>query len=274
MTQTLAQGGDVSNYFVDEAGDATLFGRGGRLLVGAPGCSKCFMIGVAHLPDPAKAAEELGCLRKELLADPYFRDVPSMQPDGGKTALGFHACKDLPEVRREVLRLLPCLQAKVQVVIRRKLELAEVVRRVNAIGRTLSGNDLYDDLVKRLFRNLLHKADQNSIVFAWRGKGDRAEALTEAVARAKRNFDRRFGSTVGKPTRIHSARPRDCAGLQVFDYYLWALQRLHERGEDRFFSLLAPGYRLIMDLDDTRNKPYGEWYSDANPLTLRKMKAL
>jgi hypothetical protein len=45
-----------------------------------------------------------------------------------------------------------------------------------------------------------------------------------------------------------------------------------ERGEDRFFRLLAPDYRLIMDLDDTRNRPYGEWYSDANPLTLEKIK--
>ena len=27
-------------YFVDEAGDATLFGSGGRVLVGEPGCSR------------------------------------------------------------------------------------------------------------------------------------------------------------------------------------------------------------------------------------------
>jgi hypothetical protein len=27
-----------------------------------------------------------------------------------------------------------------------------------------------------------------------------------------------------------------------------------------------------MDLDDKRNKPYGEWYSDRNPLTLEKLR--
>jgi hypothetical protein len=27
-----------------------------------------------------------------------------------------------------------------------------------------------------------------------------------------------------------------------------------------------------MDLDDTRNKPYGEWYSDSNMLALKKLK--
>ncbi|MEH2178191.1 hypothetical protein [Nostoc sp.] len=35
---------------------------------------------------------------------------------------------------------------------------------------------------------------------------------------------------------------------------------------------LAKKYRLIMDLDDNRNKPYGEWYGDRNPLTLEKLK--
>jgi hypothetical protein len=47
---------------------------------------------------------------------------------------------------------------------------------------------------------------------------------------------------------------------------------MFERGVDRFFNLLAPAYRLVMDLDDTRKKPYGEWYSDSNPLKLEKIK--
>jgi hypothetical protein len=57
----------------------------------------------------------------------------------------------------------------------------------------------------------------------------------------------------------------------VVDYYLWALQRLMERKEDRFFTLLAKDFRLIMDIDDTRAKPYGQWYSDQNPLMLQKI---
>jgi len=47
---------------------------------------------------------------------------------------------------------------------------------------------------------------------------------------------------------------------------------MFERGEDRFFHLLATGYRLVMDLDDTRNKPYGEWYSASNPLEMKRIK--
>ena len=46
---------------------------------------------------------------------------------------------------------------------------------------------------------------------------------------------------------------------------------MYERREDRFFESLRPAYRLIMDLDDTTSKPYGEWYTSDNPLTLEKI---
>jgi len=73
------------------------------------------------------------------------------------------------------------------------------------------------------------------------------------------------------PTVARAGYPHEHAGLQIVDYYLWALQRLYERGEDRFFNMLAGGYRLIMDIDDTAKKSYGEWFSDSHPLTLDKI---
>jgi hypothetical protein len=264
----------VHYYFVDEAGDLNLFNRRGAVIVGRPGVSRAFMVGVAHLPDPEAAARRLEELRSGLLSDPYFQGVPSMQPDGGKTALCFHAKDDVAEVRREVFRLLPQLGAKVQVAIRRKDTLVSEARMAHRRGSRLSDGDVYDDLIKRLFRNLLHKADENRIVFARRGKAVRRDALADAIDRARKNFERRWGRQPARPTTIESAYPSAAAGLQIVDYYLWALQRLYERGEERFFRILAPDYRLIMDLDDTRNKPYGQWYSDSNPLALEKMKPL
>ena len=49
---------------------------------------------------------ELAALRAQLLSDPYFKGVPSMLPEAKKTALFFHAKDDLPEVRREVFKVL------------------------------------------------------------------------------------------------------------------------------------------------------------------------
>ena len=68
------------HFFVDEAGDLTLFDRKGRLIIGETGVSTCFMVGVATLPDPQAAHDKLEELRTGLLADPYFKNVPSMQP--------------------------------------------------------------------------------------------------------------------------------------------------------------------------------------------------
>ncbi len=258
----------VHHYFVDEAGDLNLFNKKGQALLGKAGVSYFFMVGVAQLPEPAEAARQLEELRQTLVADPYFKGVPSMQ----KTALAFHAKDDVAEVRREVFRLLPQLGAKVQVAIRCK---SILVREGQALFRyrqsKLQANDVYDDLIKRLFRNLLHKAERNEIMFARRGTAPRKAALQQAIERARENFAARWGDRGVKPTRIQAAYPHSQAGLQVIDYYLWALQRFYERGESRFFELLAPGYRLIMDLDDKRHKPYGSWYSDKNPLTLEKL---
>ena len=189
-----------------------------------------------------------------------------------RTTLFFHAKDDQPEVRWKIFQLLASLDAKVIVAFRRKEYLAKTARTLMTRGQKIQPNDIYDDLVKRLFKNLLHKAEENTIVFARRGKSARQHALENAIRRAQHNFKSATGIRSDSRTKIVSASPSEYAGLQIVDYYLWALQRMLERGEDRFFDMLRPAYRLIMDLDDTRNRPYGEWYSDANPLELVKIK--
>jgi hypothetical protein len=269
----MTQSATVHHYFVDEAGDLTLSNKRGQVMIGRPGVSRVFMVGVAHLPDPRRVRRVLDETRAALVGDPYFKNVPSMRPEASKTAICFHANDDLPEVRREVFKVLPDFGAKVQVAIRRKIDIATEARLAwRRFGRKLTGHHVYDDLVKRPFKNLLHKAAQNRITFARRGKSDREAALTQALDKARRNFEAKWGVHIDRPTWVHSAYPSECPGLQVIDYYLWALQRLYERAEDRFYRLLAGQYRLIMDLDDTRNRPYGEWYSDSNPLELSKLK--
>jgi hypothetical protein len=267
----------IHHYFVDEAGDTTLFSKRGRVLVGTEGCSSVFMLGLAHIPDPDGVTQKLDQLRMELLSDPYFKNVPSMQLEEKKTAIAFHAKNDLPEVRREVFKLIATLGVQVFVAIRRKSNLAEIGIKARQHGaKAMIGPDqIYDDLVKRILKHRLHIADRNSIVFARRGKSARIAALASAIERAKTNFAKQHAAHAKDiPTDIEALYPSQCASLQVVDYYLWAIQRMYERGEDRFFDLLRPDYRLIMDLDDHRRKPYGEWYDSRNQLTLQKMKAL
>lgn len=263
---------NVNSFFVDEAGDLTLFGKRGRIAVGEDGVSKYFMVGIAQISNPTFVDALLAELRTNLLNDPYFKGVPSMQSGAGKTARSFHASKDPPEVRRDVIANLKLTKAKVFVAVRRKQNLAEETLKQSRSKRSnLSLRSLYEDLVTRLFRNILHKAERNEIVFAKHAKWTRREALALAIKKAQWNFKRTYGKPSDKPTGISAAEPHEHGGLQVIDYYLWALQRMYERGEDRFFEALRPAYRIIMDLDDKRNHEYGEWYSDSNPITLKKI---
>lgn len=260
-----------SHFYVDEAGDLTLFGRRGKDVIGSEGVSKCFMVGMAHVLEPDRVGCEMEALRRELLDDPYLKAIPSMQSGDGKTARCFHAKNDCPEVRMAVFKFLARQEIKVQVGVRRKSALALEARAAKARGHRWNPNDVYDNLIKTLFKRSLHKAEC-VICFARRGKSAREAALAAAIDRAKANFQRDRGIAADKPIRIVSAVPSQVPGLQVIDYFLWALQRLYERGEDRYFEYLRHAYRLVMDFDDKRSgKEYGTWYSDQDPLTREGM---
>ncbi|MFH1732158.1 MAG: DUF3800 domain-containing protein [Planctomycetota bacterium] len=264
----------VRNYFVDEAGDPVLFSRRGRALVGTEGCSRFFMLGLLDVPDPDALRRDLAELRAGLLADPYFRGVCSMQPVAGKTAHAFHAKDDLPEVRREVFKLLQRHDVRFFAVVRDKLAVLAYVRQCNDRDSSYryNPNELYDQLVKRLFRDRLHKDDAYSICFARRGNSDRTEALSRALYAARDRFRQKWGIISSAPVEVVPATPKQHAGLQAADYFLWALQRFYVRREDRYCRLLWPAFSLVHDVDDTREAEYGVYYTKRNPLTLEKLK--
>jgi hypothetical protein len=266
---------NCKHYFVDEAGDLTFFNKKKQIIVGEAGCSQFFMVGMAEIAKPAQIEKALNELRDALLNDPYFRGVPSMRPEDKKTAICFHAKDDLPEVRREVFKLLQSQEIKITIAIRRKREMAEYFKKIFAErGKKFSDNDIYDDLTSRIFKGRLHKADECAITFAHRGKSERRDALFHALEKAKLKFEKKFKDVSHPPLKIQSAFPSEVVGLQVIDYFLWAIQRMFERNEDRFFGLLASQYRLIMDIDDRRKRAYGEWYSDDNRCELQKIKPI
>jgi hypothetical protein len=266
----------IRHYFVDEAGDGVLFGEAGRVRVGMPGCSHYFILGVLDVADPQALADDLEELRSRLLSDPYFKNVPSMQPEQKKTALAFHAKDDVPEVRREVFSLLRGYEFRFMAVVRNKHKLLEYVRQRNERdpGYHYNQNELYDYMVRRLFKNLLHKEDQYNIYFAKRGNSDRTAALTEALHAAQLRFCQQWGIEVGAQLNPCAMAPAETPALQAADYFLWALQRLYERREERYVDLLRPSFSMVHDLDDTRRNLYGEYYTKGKPLTVAALEGL
>lgn len=263
-------------YYVDEAGDGVLFDRKGRYLVGSEGCSRFFVLGCLWVEQPDTLAGELAELRTELLCDPYFAGVPSFDPARGRTACCFHAKDDPPEVRREVYRLLLRHGLKLRAVVRDKLAVLDYVRQRNRANQEYHyhPNELYDYTVRRLFRELLHGHESYSVYFAERGKADRTAALYEALSRAQRSFGdpRVEADTSLPPVQVHWASPHNLAPLQATDYLLWAVQRAFEREELRYLEYVQPLVSLVMDVDDQRLRPYGEYYTKRAPLTVDKLR--
>lgn len=257
-------------YFVDEAGDGVLYSERGKNNIGLPGCSRFFMLGIADVSCPEHLAVEMAELRRQLLADPYFKDVPSMQPRAKKTTLAFHAKDDLPEVRKEVFNLLLRHDVRFFAVIRDKLKVADYVRSRNRADPAYryNENELYDYLATRLFKDRLHKEQTYFIMFAKRGAADRTAALCAALEGAKRHFQERWGITSAAQITVRCDSPANHAGLQAADYFLWALQRAYERKEGRFIDLLWPKVSLVHDIDDTRFAGYGVYYTQKKPLNI------
>ncbi|MBK6865977.1 MAG: DUF3800 domain-containing protein [Ideonella sp.] len=229
-------------YFVDEAGDATLFDARGKVIVGGAGCSRYFLLGVVEVADPPALGAALEALRQSLLADPYFHGVPSMQPERRKTALAFHAKDDMAEVRREVFRELMRHELKFFAVVRDKQRVLAYVQQRNHMDAAYrySPNELYDSLVARLFKDRLHLSPEVEVCFASRGSSDRSAALTLALRRARERFEVKWRKPVESRLSVRETTPARAPALQAADYFLWALQRRYERGESRFLELVWP----------------------------------
>jgi len=263
----------VKHYYVDEAGDPNLFKRREESIVGKDGCSSYFILGLADIGNPVAVSEGLEALRSELLADPYFSNVPSFQVERGKTAVAFHAKDDVQEVRREVFKFLQQQSIRFYAVVRNKHVILRKVKE-HVLSRPdyeYHPNQLYDRCVSRLFKDRLHQADGYKIHFARRGSSDRTAALENALSQARNNFIRQHGVENSAPAQILSGSPITTVNLQVVDYYLWALRRVYEKGEDRFLRSICEQVGLIHDVDDRRNETYGEFYTRARPLTVAQL---
>lgn len=266
------------HYFVDEAGDTTLFGRYGKVLVGTEAVSRFFIVGRLEVDDLAALEADVAVLRAQLVADPFLRAVSSMKPDAGKTALFFHAKDDVPEVRHAVFKLLLQHELRFSAVVKEKHHLLADVRGHEAANPKYrykaDGHEIYDDLIARLFGRFGEFGVERTVTFAVRGSKPRTSALKMVMDTIDKGFEGDFGFAPHGHTAVHSSYPAKSAGLQACDYLLWALQRFYERNEERFLHAMWPKFVRVLDLDapapKTKGKPVygGVEFNEKHPLTL------
>ncbi len=259
----------IRYYFIDEGGDSTLFSSKGKVLIGSSGCSRFFILGLLDVPDPVTLHHALDNMRGRLVNDSYFKDVPSMQTKARKTALAFHAKDDLPEVRRDVFRILrDTEELRFFAVVADKWRVLDYVRQRNesAPAYRYHPNELYDYLIGRLFKERLHQNSRYHIIFSKRGRSNRTAALRQALETARDRFAKQQNAIGDASLKVSVSTPQEQGGLQAVDYFTWALQRLYERGEDRYVKYLWRAFRIVHDIDDRREAGYGMYYTQKKPL--------
>lgn len=259
----------IRHYFIDEGGDSTLFSRKGNVLIGTEGCSRFFILGLLDVPVPKELQHNFDNLRSRLMSDSYFNDVPSMQAKSRKTALAFHAKNDLPEVRREVFGLLRDMEElRFIAIVADKWRVLEYIRQRNESDPDYRyrPNELYDYLIPRLFKERLHQSSSYEIFFSKRGQSDRTNALRQGLEKARDRFAKQRNIKFNASVQVYETTPKEHASLQAVDYFVWALQRLYERGEERYVTYLWQAFRLVQDIDDRREAGYGVYYTQKKPL--------
>jgi Protein of unknown function (DUF3800) len=244
---------DKQFFFVDEAGDSTLFGRYGKVLVGTPLVSRFFMVGRLQVMDLPALQADMQSLRIRLLADPLLKTVPSMQAGAGKTALFFHAKDDIPEVRHAVFSLLLQHEMHLTAVVKDKLVLLGEIHQAMAANANYrykaNSHALYDELIAYVFRQPQPQRSEKHITFAVRGTKPRTHALQQVLDHIHLEHDPHGNPAAHDDMKVHSSYPVESAGLQACDYLLWALQRFYERAEERYLQALQSKFTRIIDLD-------------------------
>ena len=228
--QQMKNSEEHKHYFVDEAGDMTFFGKGHVSIVGTDGVSNHFMIGMVHIKeDLTSMRRKVKLLADEVLADPYFKNIPSIQRKlAYSNQFYFHATDDLPEVRMLFYKLIASIDCTFEVVVAPKVP----SRFVNKHHKKES--EFYADMLSHLLENKL--THQHKITVARIGSTLKINHLQDGFKRAIKRLQQQDDGIFETKFIIENqfAEPL----LNIADYFCWAVQRLIEKNESRFYKFL------------------------------------
>lgn len=250
--------------FLDEAGDTTFYSKGKIPILGAEGVSKSFILGMLKVKTPLnEVREKIIALQNQIINDPYFDEIPSIQKK--KVLMGYylHAKDDVPEVRKMVFELINSIDCSFEAVVGRKI--------YSLYEKKHNGKEVefYADLLSHLLKNKLNKYEELVLNISHRSKCTTHHNLQRGLDKsieisAKKNPDKcnccKVVFNVQQPTR----EPL----LNIADYFCWAIQRVFEKGETRYYDFISEKVSTIVDLYDSEKYDNSQnYYGRKNKLT-------
>ena len=249
--------------FIDEVGDTTFYGSKRKLILGQEGVSNGFGIGLLKLNEPIdEVRRRVDQLQQEVEADGLLSTIPSVQKRIDSGGFFFHACKDTPDVRLVFLRYLRELKCEAEVVMARKIPAMFEARHHG------HEDEFYADILSHLIKPRVKRPGTLVLNIAQRGSSTREKILNRALEIALERAAKKWGSDLQARVVFNIQTPRTEPLLNVADYLCWSVQRVFEKGENRYYDYLQKQIRLVVDLyDSEKYKGSQNYYGRNNPLT-------
>ncbi len=250
--------------FIDEAGDTTFFMKGKISGIGQQGVSLVFIMGMVKISDPLNEVRRAIVNLQQSIADNSFYDVPSVRKKKSKGGYYLHATDDLPEIRKEFFDLIKTIDCSLEAVVGRK-DIERFVTRHKG-----KQEYFYADLLSHLLKNKFQSYDKLILHVSERGQSTKHTNLNLALAKAKqRFFEKNRKEKMKTQIEFDVQPPTREPLLNLADYLCWAVQRVFEKGEIRYYNLIKEKISLVVDLyDENKIKGWGNYYDNKkNPLT-------
>lgn len=132
-------------------------------------------------------------------------------------------------------------------------------------------SEFYADMLSHLLKNKLGSSERLVLNIAQRGKTTRNAVLESALQKAINSRKTDTWKVEQEPTTkvvFNVQHQHSEPLLNIADYFCWAIQRVFERGEMRYYEYLSEKMSLIVDIyDKSRWEENKNYYNSRNPLT-------
>lgn len=257
---------NTKHRFLDESGDTSFYGKHLSPLIGIKdGVSLSFLIGMVKFKsDLQTIRQQINALENKIIKDPYYADDQRIQTRA-KSVNGFyfHASDDPFEVRKTFFDFLKQIDFSYECVVGRKIPSIFLNKHHR------KEDEFYADLLSHLLKNKLALGGDLILNVAARGNCTKNSNLQRALQRATDRFHKRNTAGVVQTCCVFNVQyPYTEPLLCVPDYLGWAVQRVFEKGELRYYNFMEDKISLVVDIYDTgltgKNKNY---YKTGNLLT-------
>lgn len=258
------------HYFLDEAGDPCFYGKGKTIIVGQQGVSLYYILGMVQFEgDLQPVRNEVVKLQQEIITNPYFTGIGSIEKKKQKQGFYFHATDDMPEVRKLFFDFIKSLNCSFEAVVAAKIP-SLYVHKHNA-----NQKEFYADLLSHLLHEKLTIDKRLVLNIAERNTSTRQDNLELGLQKAIARFTKQNPDSVINPNVVFNVQNQLTEPLlNVADYLCWSIQRVFEKGETRFYNYMKDKIKLVVDMYEDEEIEEGEnmYYSKTSAIIITNKK--